>query len=228
MDASSPPGPPLVLPTVQEDAAAPLPASIERAAVLVGLAALVPLPFVDELLRRWLLGRLFCRITEESGAALTPQQGWRLARRQYLSVLGCVLTLVWWPLKKLFRTVVYVFILKDAVDWSADALVRCVLVHHSAQRGALPQAPEAVWVPLDKTVSSGLQSPVSRWIRGRKTPPAPPAQPVVRVGSLAARLLRWAEGGSVLQAFESELDALTTGRPGTPPAVDQGGGLQAH
>ncbi len=224
MDVSSPPGSPPALLLPRGGAAAPLPASIERAALLVGLAALIPLPFVDELVRRWLLGRLFCRITGETGAALTPQQGWRLARRQYLSVLGCVLTLVWWPIKKVFRTLVYVLVLKDAVDWSADALARCVLVHQSAQRGALPQAPEAVWVPLDATVSSGLQSPVSRWIRGRKAPPRPPVQPVVSAGSFAAGLLQWAEFGAVLQGFELELDALTVGTEGMHPVEGSDGG----
>lgn len=188
-------------------------------ALLVGLAALIPLPFVDELVRRWLLGRLFCSVTEEHEVPLTPKQGWRLARRRYMSILGCMLTLVWWPLKKLFRTIVYVFIMKDAVDWVADALVRCALVHRSAQRGALAVGSEAVWVPLDTTVSASLQSPISRWLRGRKTPPDPPFRPLVRPGSLAAWVLQWADAGTVVHAFEAELDALTAGLPDKASAV---------
>lgn len=211
MDGSSPPpGSPgtRVLQRTGADAVEALSTRVERGALLVGLAALIPLPFVDELVRRWLLGRLFCSLAGELGAPLTPQQGWRLARRQYVSVLGCILTLVWWPIKKLFRTVVYVLIIKDAADWSADALARCALVHRSVQLGALPHAPEAVWVPLDKAASARLQSPVSRWIRGRKTPPPELARPVVTPGSVAARILRWADGGAVLDAFEEELQTL--------------------
>ena len=182
---------------------------IPSVAVLVGAAALIPLPFVDELVRRFLLKMCFEELAVTAGRPLESGQGWALARQRSNLVLGCLIAVFWWPIKKIFRMMLFVLIAKDVIDWAADAVIRAALVRRALERGALPGDTAAVWSALDKAADDHFKSPAIRVLLDAKSPP--PEAWMAEGGSTEAMfawLARWGRGHAALLAFDASLDEL--------------------
>jgi len=134
--------------------------TIARQAVLVALAALIPLPFVDT----WIQGRLRAQMVRELGRHHdTPLEGpsvHTLARIRGNLLLGCLVGAVWWPIKKLVRKVVYVLTVKDAVDALADTFVRGEMVREALAQGLLPSESERVRKAMDHVLDQHTRSPL--------------------------------------------------------------------
>ena len=193
--------------------------TISRTAVLVGLAALIPVPFVDELVRRFLLKLCFEEQANLMGSPLPAGVAWRLSKQRASVVVGCLLAVFWWPLKKLFRTVLFFLLVKDAIDWATDAAVRSAMVRRALERGALPGDTEAVWAAIDRSTGAHVKSPVVRVVLDKPAPPAPWRPSDAGLGGLLAWMAQWGRGHAALVAFDAALDGLDTDRlqPAPPP-----------
>lgn len=174
---------------------------IARNAVGVGLAALIPLPFVDELVRRRLLRAAYLAAAQDAGVTL-DRAGLDALVRDRGSVVWAVIKAIFiWPVKKLFRTIFYFLTLKDVLDWTTEAALRAEMVHMAAGSGALPGQAGPVRDAMDEVLERHRFSPVTRWLFGGARPDLDwPRGSVTLVGGVGT-LVRWGGGGVILAAF---------------------------
>jgi hypothetical protein len=110
-------------------------------AVLCGLTPLVPVPFLDDLVRGYFRRRLVRELATARGQTLSPADLWALTAEPEKGCLsGCLL----WPfvylLKRLFRKIFYFLEWKRAVDIASDTYHFGSLVDHAFERGWLAPA----------------------------------------------------------------------------------------
>ncbi len=113
---------------------------ITMAAILAGICALSPIPFLDDLvigaIRRHLVGRLF----GAHGVRLSWRQRRALTRTHRNLLVGCLLGVLVYPVRKIFRKVFYVFAVKEAVDVASRLLHQGVLLQHALATGCVDTA----------------------------------------------------------------------------------------
>lgn len=190
---------------------------IAKNAVGVGLAALIPLPFVDEYVRHRLLRSSYRAAALDVGVTLDPGALDTLVREQGSLVWMIVKAIFFWPVKKLFRTILYFLTIKDVLDWATEGAIRAEMVHMAAASGALPAEPAAVRERMDGVLERHRFSPVTRWLFGGERPPmAWPAGSSALVGGVET-LVRWGGGAVILAAFGEAL-----GAQGSPSGAGDG------
>ena len=175
---------------------------IARNALAFGSLALLPIPLLDS----WLQGRVQRELYRGLGLrAEKPLSDACLDtliefRGSYM--LGCLVGVVWWPIKKLLRKIVYVFAMKDAVDGVAESAVRAEMVRRAIDAGRLPNDAGRVRTAMDAS-----------W-RTARSPLWDPSGGHAHVETMAGRalatrvtaaLVRRSKGAAVLAAFEAEL-----------------------
>lgn len=180
-------------------------------ALLCGLTALVPVPFVDAWLERRFTAAMFRRVAETHGQPL-PDDAARVLTEDRSSVaLGCLYVVVVWPLKKLFRTVFYFLTVKDVLDGITRAAHRATFVDVAYAEGLLPGHASDVRGVMDGLLDKVRHSPVTRPLYRQERPalPFPPAP------GFAARVVhalqRQGGGGLLLAQFHERLAALRSG-----------------
>jgi hypothetical protein len=116
---------------------APSRASIATSAILAGVCALSPIPFLDDLIigaiRRHLVGRQF----RARGVELNWGQRRALTKTHRNLLVGCLLGVLIYPIRKIFRKVFYIFAVKEAVDVASRLLHQGLLVDHALDRGCV-------------------------------------------------------------------------------------------
>lgn len=186
----------------------PMSPKIAHYAVAAGLCAFVPIPLLDAWLERKATRAMFAAIAEDAGRPLDAETLDKLVEDRSSLLLGCLGMMVVWPIKKLFRTVLYFLTLKDVVDGIAAAALRGAMVHRALTSGALDTTgPAGTRSAMDTTLDRWTHSPVSRFVfRGER----PPAEWLVReeAGALVDALYRHAGGGPILADFEQRLAQL--------------------
>ena len=140
--------------------------SVVIAALLAGLTPLIPIPFVDSFVRRLLLRQLYQRVAAEQGRSLPPEALAHLTRSRGNLVVGCLVAVLWWPIKKLIRTVLYFLTVKDCLDELADATMRGHMVHEALRRGLLPAEASRVGDAMEAALDAHERSPALRLLRG--------------------------------------------------------------
>lgn len=105
--------------------------------LLIGASALIPLPFVDDLLRGRLERHLFRLLGEREGLDLRPSIVEAMLTREskvskMRSMLGKALL---YPIRRGVRKVLYFLEVKRAVDQTAEALARAWLFRTALRRG---------------------------------------------------------------------------------------------
>jgi hypothetical protein len=91
--------------------------SLVSYSVLAGLTPLIPVPFVDDLVKNYFRKRLLRSLAAEAGRALSEEELKALAAEQERGCLtGCLLTAVAYPLKAVFRKLFYFLEWKRAAD----------------------------------------------------------------------------------------------------------------
>ena len=176
---------------------------ILRQAILVSLAALIPIPFLDT----WLQGRLRAEMTRalahQHHVSLDPPSVHLLSDVQSSMVLGCLWGVVWWPIKRLIRKVIYILTIKDAIDVLADTFTRGLLLDEALSQGLLPTQGERVRTAMDEALQSHVRSPL--W--GLKTT-SEQVQPMPD-DTLVFRLVAWTArrggAGAALDTFRQLL-----------------------
>lgn len=185
--------------------------SLAGTAWACGLAMLIPLPWVDEYVERRLTRSMYRALAEAHGVALPEAALDTLTEDRGNVAIGCLLAIVKWPLKKLFRTVVYVLTVKDVIDGATRAAHRATLVDIALAEGLLPGHAEGVRTVMDELLGKIRISPVTRplWRQER------PALLVPDDAPAQARALHWLQrhggGGVLLPLFHERLAALRSG-----------------
>ncbi|MFN7143170.1 MAG: hypothetical protein ACK4YP_05295 [Myxococcota bacterium] len=181
---------------------------IAHYAVAAGLCAFVPIPLLDAWLERKATRAMYKAIAEDAGRPLDDAALDTLVEDRSSLLLGCLGAMIVWPIKKLFRTVLYFLTVKDVVDGIAAAALRGAMVHRALASGALDTTgPVGTRSAIDATLDRWTHSPVSRFVfRGER----PPAEWLVReeAGALVDALYRHAGGGPILADFEQRLAQL--------------------
>lgn len=202
---------------------------LARSALGVGLAALIPLPFVDELVRRRLLRAAFRAAAADEGVALGPAELRVLVGERGSVLLAVLKAVLIWPIKKLFRTLIYALTVKDALDWTTEAALRAEMIHMAAGAGALPARAVEVRRWMDEILARHRTSPVSRWLLRLERPPMRWPRGADPLLGGVGRLVEAGGGGLVLARFEARLrDQSSTsllgssGSPTTPEGVSSG------
>lgn len=183
----------------------PAHARLARRATGVGLAALIPLPFVDEMVRTRLLRSSYRHAASDAGITLGPEVLRALTRAEGSLLWAIVRAVLVWPWKKLFRTVLYFLTVKDVLDWTAEAAMRAEMVHMAAVAGALPERADEVRQQMNAVLERHHISPVTRWLwRAERPDMRWPRGSDPLLGTVGT-LVRWAGGAVVLGAFEQAL-----------------------
>jgi hypothetical protein len=116
------------------------PRSLRTYSVLCGLTPLVPLPFVDDLVRSYFRRRLVRELAAARGATLAAAEVAILADERSGCLTGCLLSPFVYVLKKLFRKIFYFLEWKRAVDLASETYHFGLLVDHALDRGWLAPA----------------------------------------------------------------------------------------
>ena len=122
--------------TVQT-AATPAPEGVSRKlltthAVLVGLTPLIPVPFVDDMVKSHLLRRMAGELAAARGRQLSPEEVGALTTERGGGCLGgCLGQALLYPLKKIFRKVFYFLEWKRAADLTSRAYHHGYLIDYA-------------------------------------------------------------------------------------------------
>ena len=104
-------------------------------AVLTGLTPLIPVPLVDDLVKNYFRKRLVRSLAAAAGRALTGEELDALASERADGCLrGCVVTVVVYPLKAIFRKLFYFLEWKRAADLTSRTYHFGHLVGHALRR----------------------------------------------------------------------------------------------
>jgi hypothetical protein len=142
-------------------------------AVLAGLALFVPLPWLDGWLHRRAVRALLREVARERGVVLSPRHLDVLTEDRSSLLVGCLGAAVIWPIKKFFRTILVVLLLKDVIDAAARAALVAAMTRAAFEAGALPDRVEEVRVAMDATLERYDWSPVKRFLVRGARPPGP-------------------------------------------------------
>jgi hypothetical protein len=173
-------------------------------ALLVGLCALVPVPILDGWLARRALRAMYAAIADARGAPLPPESLDRLAEDRESLLVGCAWMAVVWPIKKLFRTVVFFLAAKDVIDGVAAAALRAAMLDAGLAR-AQGDA-RVVRDLMDATLDRWYHSPVNRFVLRGERPASAWVAPR-GLGVVVGWLYRHAGGGVIVPDFVKRLES---------------------
>jgi hypothetical protein len=126
---------------------------IVRYAVLAALCTLIPLPIVDGWAENMMRRRLIRRIGERHGVSFVPADLSMLADSGAGGCLGCIWSVVSWPLKKLLRYVLWVLAVKVMVDTATEIVHRAMMVEIAVQERWLPGDAVGVRAAMNRATS---------------------------------------------------------------------------
>ncbi|MDX1630505.1 MAG: hypothetical protein R3234_01485 [Thermoanaerobaculia bacterium] len=143
------------------------------ASLLAFLAQLLPTPFVDDLLEGRVRRRMAERLAGAHGVSLSRGQAKRLVGRTGGWSVGRVARkAVLYPIKKIFRKVIYVLAVKSAMDSFSDVFHHGFLLHSALSLGALEEISvpdekvEQVGGAIDEIIAGSDTRPVGNAIKG--------------------------------------------------------------
>jgi hypothetical protein len=138
-------------------------ADAARYVLFSALCPLIPLPFVDDWALREVRRAYFARILGDAPSALLAARTLSEARGSFFP--GCLWILVFYPIKKLFRTLFYFLTVKQCLDEAAVTLVQGEMVREALGEGRLPMEAGPARDVMDAVLREESASPVGRWLR---------------------------------------------------------------
>jgi hypothetical protein len=105
--------------------------------VLIGASALLPVPFLDDVVKGYLERRLVRALAEKEKLTLTSQEVERLTLEPPAGccAVGCLGKAFIYPFRKLLRKILFFLEIKRSVDQSSQALARGWLLRLAMRRG---------------------------------------------------------------------------------------------
>ena len=170
-------------------------------AFAIGLTPFIPLPFIDEWVRARLLRKSFAAVAKSEGVELSATTLRTLSADRQGFIEGCFITLIWWPIRKLIRVVLYFLTIKESLDWTCEGVLRPEMIRHACRTGALPDDPERVRRVMRRVMIAHPHSPVKRLLFFQKRPPMDLGQ-TTGVVRFVYRLVQLGGGAILLDAFE--------------------------
>ena len=140
---------------------------VSQQVLAVGITPLVPLPFLDGIVRARILREIYSRIAQLHGVTLDDETLKILTGFRGNILLGCIFGVIWYPIRKLLRTVIYVLTLKECVDVVSESVIRSEMVRRAVEDGHLPARAEEVRRAMDSAVKRYAGSPVLNFLRRR-------------------------------------------------------------
>lgn len=139
--------------------------------VLVGLSPLVPVPFVDDWLINYFRRRMVKSLAASHGQELSAEAVSTLAddRDKKGCLLGCLSSVIFYPLKKVFRKVFYFLEWKRAVDLTSHTYHFGYLLNYALRDGFLKSDTkhlEEVRTSLDDVCNDTPIKPVESVVSG--------------------------------------------------------------
>ncbi|MCB9778051.1 MAG: hypothetical protein H6742_05770 [Alphaproteobacteria bacterium] len=174
-------------------------------AVFVGVAALIPVPILDDIVRRAMMRGLYQAIGAQRGVPLDDASLDLLTKSKGFSVLGCLLGPVWYLVKKISKKILFFLAVKDALDWAAEAAIRGELVLVAIDQGALPGDAQRVRDAMDLAWKKAGGSPVTRAVTFRDSPEMDWKADEGGAVPLVHHLARRGAGAQVVARFREEL-----------------------
>ncbi|MFT5683452.1 MAG: hypothetical protein ACI8RZ_004384 [Myxococcota bacterium] len=100
---------------------------------LSGLCKLIPLPFIDDIIQGFVVRYMINQILAHHDLTADSAALDRLTRERTGCPLGCIYTLVLYPIKKILKKVLFFLAFKDFVDESSKWFHRGYLIQFAAQ-----------------------------------------------------------------------------------------------
>jgi hypothetical protein len=148
-------------------------AALVKYAVFVGLTPLIPLPFLDDLTQRYFERRLIGRLLREHQASPTDEHIDALAApppSPHGAVLGCLLTALLYPIKKLFRKLFFFLEIKRALDLVSTTYSLGYALDHALGEGLYSaggsRPPAELRQAIERVLSRVGTSPINLAVRG--------------------------------------------------------------
>jgi len=172
--------------------------------ILAGLTPLIPLPLLDMWLSTRMRRQMYRAVARERGVEVDRDTLVRLTRRRGGLLSRLLGGVVGWIIRKIFRTILYFFTVKDVFDESADAMLRATMFERALERGWLPTRAEDVRSAMDAVLARC--SPIERIATGQ--PSGTPADfGGGLVGGLGSGLQRYGGGAILVAEFERRMTA---------------------
>jgi hypothetical protein len=191
-----------------------------------GLTPLLPVPVVDDAALSRARRRMLVRICHQAGVMPTPYQLGVLARGGRRWTVGKMAAkTIFYPIKKIYRKILYFLAIKEAVDTFSRLFHQGYLLHRAIERGALGTG----GTPTDESVLGTAQGiagtleavdtrPINRLVKGI----------LKSSGRLVLASLRWFFGLfrratplDRVQAKGADPERLEAASPATAALLDQ-------
>jgi len=108
--------------------------------VLAGICPLSPIPFIDDLVIGFIRRRMIRKLFARQGLELSRPQLKALVSRRRGCVRGCLFAVVLYPIKRIFRKILYIFAIKSCVDTCSTLLHEGLLVRYALAGDRIPAA----------------------------------------------------------------------------------------
>jgi hypothetical protein len=118
-------------------------------ATCAGLTPLIPIPFVDLILEIVFRRRIPSAIARKRGVELSPSAIRQLGQGEpWLTLAGCLalpFKVLLWVIKRVWRKIVYVLAVADAVESVSEYWHRAYLIDHAVRAGHLEESTDVDW-----------------------------------------------------------------------------------
>lgn len=131
---------------------------------LLALCTWIPLPVVD----RWVMNAVrrahVRRVARARGVELSAEDVAKVADEPGGGCAGCLLAVVWWPIKKIFKSIVTVFQFKEMADVASSQAHRVLMLEDAIEHGVTDAA--RIRAAMDRVEERVRIYPVERSLWG--------------------------------------------------------------
>lgn len=142
-----------------------------RYALLTTLCTLIPVPFLDTYAENRVRRSLVRQIAARHEVILEEAAVRALADLPSGGCLGMLAAALWWPVKKLLKTIATVFLVKGLVDQASEVVHRGMMLQHAFEHGWLPGDAPRVRAAMDSALDHVDTRLVERAFFGRLRDP---------------------------------------------------------
>jgi hypothetical protein len=139
---------------------------IGRYALLIALTALIPVPLLDRGIENYLRRRMVRAIARRHEIQLCEADVTTLAHAPSGGCFGCLWSVVTWPVRKILKTVLFVWQVKTIADSASEMVHRALMLEEAMESGWIPGDAQGVRKAMDSALTSVDTRLVERQIAG--------------------------------------------------------------